>query len=281
MSGYFEALLVVLAINTLAAYGAALPLSVGILNLGTAGFMAVGAYVSAYLTNEIGFAVGLGIAVGAFAAGVLALALGQMVLRTEGIYLALATVAMGQILSALFLNLDMVGGAAGYPVMNYVEAPSIFIVAVAVCGAMLLLGQTRLWLCWIAIKNDAVVSDLFGMNVRGFRLAALAGGAVIAGLAGGLYAHYFSYIEAQHFSTTLSIYTVLYVILGGTQTAWGPVVGALAFTFLPELFRPIAEWRFALFAVLIILFMVLRPEGLVTSHLLRRLRRPLAKRELA
>lgn len=269
MSGYLEALLVVAAINVVAAYGAALPLASGILNLGTAGFMAVGAYGSAWLSN-IGVPVGAALLAGSLAAGLLALIVGQAVLRTEGIYLALATVATGQILSATFLNFNVVGGAAGYSVMGWLEAWQVLIISGAVCLVIVTLGHSRLWLNWTAVRNDPLVADLIGMPVRRLRLAALSVGAVLAGLSGGLYAHYFSYIDAQHFSTMLSVYTVLYVILGGTQTPLGPIVGALAFTFIPELFRPIAEWRYVIFAGIIIGFMIMRPEGIVTSTMLRR-----------
>lgn len=272
MSGYMEAVLVVLAINVIMAYAAALPLSAGLLNLGTAGFMAVGAYVSAYLSNEIGLHVGLAIVSGAMIAGLIAVIIGIPVLRTHGMYLALATLALGQVLGAVFLNLDIVGGAAGYPVMGFLEAPIVLGTAVVLVVLLAIFSQSRFWLYLTAIKNDPTVCDLFGVGVRNVQLTAFAVGGVLAGIAGGLYAHHFSYIEAQHFSATLSIYTVLFVILGGTQTIIGPLVGAAFFTFLPEALRASAEWRFVVFAVFIIIFMVLRPQGMITSALLRKLR---------
>jgi branched-chain amino acid transport system permease protein len=99
----------------------------------------------------------------------------------------------------------------------------------------------------------------------------------VAGLAGALHAHHFSYIEAQHFNVLLSIYIVLYVLLGGTQTIYGPLLGAAVFTLLPEVLRGSAQWRYVIFAALILALMTWRPQGLVTRSLLRRLfewRRP-------
>ena len=93
----------------------------------------------------------------------------------------------------------------------------------------------------------------------------------IAGIGGGLYAHHFSFIEAQYFNISLSITIVLYVLLGGTQTVIGPVLGAALFTLLPEVFRASANWRYVAFAAALIVIMALRPEGLVTGAQLRRL----------
>jgi branched-chain amino acid transport system permease protein len=110
-----------------------------------------------------------------------------------------------------------------------------------------------------------------GLNVRAFQVAAFALGSAIAGVGGGLYAHHFSYIEAQYFSITLSISIVLYVLLGGTQSVIGPVLGAAVFTLLPEVLRGSAQWRYVLFAAILIAVMVVRPQGLVTGAQIRRL----------
>ena len=110
-----------------------------------------------------------------------------------------------------------------------------------------------------------------GIEVRGFQIAAFAIGSAIAGIGGGLYGHHFSFIEAQYFNIALSITIVLYVLLGGTQTVLGPLVGATIFTLLPELLRASASWRYVLFAAGIIVLMALRPQGLITGAQLRRL----------
>jgi branched-chain amino acid transport system permease protein len=282
MSGYQLGLLVILCFNVIAAYSVYLPLAAGQLNLGIAGFMAVGAYAAAYLSNEIAWPLWAAIPAGGVAAGVVALAVAVPILRTQGIYLALATFALGQVISAVFLNLDVVGGAAGYQVVAYAAPALVIAVTVAVVLFVVMLSQTRFALYLTAIKNDKVVSDLLGLNVRALQVAAFAAGAVIAGIGGGLYGHHYSFLEAQHFSVALSVYTVLYVLLGGTQTVWGPLVGAAFFTLVPELLRAGGAWRYVIFAVFIIGFMALRPQGLVTSTLgraLMRLLRPTRARE--
>ena len=271
MSGYLEGVVVLLAINVVYAYGAFLPMAAGQLNLGIAGFAAIGAYCSAFLTNNTPLPAAAAISLGGLAAGLVALAVAVPVLRTRGIYLALATFALGEIVRAAILNIDAVGGAAGYPVATFIHLPMIAGFAVGVTLAVSLLFVTRFGIAITAVHDDERVADLMGLDVRAFQVAAFALGSALAGVGGGLYAHYFSFIEAQHFSISLSIMIVLYVLFGGTQSVLGPVVGALVFTVLPELLRGADHWRYALFATIVILVMVARPQGLISSSILRRI----------
>ena len=134
-----------------------------------------------------------------------------------------------------------------------------------------LLFATRFGIAVTAVHDDERVADLMGIDVRAFQVAAFALGSVIAGIGGGLYAHHFSFIEAQYFNISLSITIVLYVLLGGTQTVIGPLFGAAVFTLLPEVLRASAHWRYVAFAAVLIVLMALRPEGLVTGAQVRRL----------
>lgn len=277
MSGYLTGVLVTLSFNVIAAYAVYLPMAAGQLNLGIAGFMAIGAYMGAFLTNELAWPIWAAVPVSAGLAGTVGLLIGLPVLRTHGIYLAMATFALGQVISATFLNLEVVGGAAGYPVAAYAPPAVVFAAAAGVFLFMVLLSTTRFALYLTAVKSDATVADLLGISVRGIQVAAFTLGAVVAGFGGALYGHHYSFIEAQHFNVMLSVFPVLYVLFGGTQTVLGPLVGALFFTLAPEWLRASAEWRYALFAMFIILFMAARPQGLVTTSMFRLLRARKAK----
>jgi branched-chain amino acid transport system permease protein len=280
VSGYLEGVLVLLAINVILAYAAFLPIVAGQLNLGVAGFMATGAYVSAYLTNAHAW---LPVPAALAAMGLtaaLALVVAVPILRTRGIYLALATFAFGQVVQATILNLNVVGGASGYPVAAHIGFAVIAAFAVIVFVLVYLLFHTRFGISVTAVSDDELVADQMGLSVRWLQTAAFVIGSAVAGLAGALQAHHFSYIEAQGFNVMLSIYIVLYVLLGGTQTVYGPLLGAVVFTLLPELLRGSAQWRYVIFAGLILALMTWRPQGVVTRRLLRRLldwRRPAAE----
>ena len=271
MSGYAEGVLVLLSINVVLGYAAFLPMAAGQLNLGVAGFAAIGGYVSAYLSNKAAIAAIVAIPLGGLAAGAIALIIAVPVLRTRGIYLALATFAIGQIVQATILNLEVVGGAAGFPVVAFIGLPTMAAFAAGVFVLVCLLFATRFGIALTAVHDDERVADLMGLDVRAFQVAAFVLGSLIAGIAGGLYAHHFSYIEAQYFNISLSITTVLYVLFGGTRSVLGPLLGAAVFTLLPELLRASAQWRYVLFAAVIIVVMALRPQGLVTGTDIRRL----------
>lgn len=280
MSGYVEGILVILLLNVIFAYAVYWPLAAGQLNLGVAGFVGIGAYVSAYASNEFGIPPYIACVGAGFVAFALALVIAVPVLRTKGIYLALATFAFGQVLQSLFLNLEIVGGAAGYPVISYIGVGGIAVCTAAVFLITAFLDRTRFGLNMVAVHDDEAVSDLFGINVRAYQALAFALGAGFAGFGGALYGHHFSYIEPQNYSILFSISIVLFVLLGGTQTVVGPLVGAAFFTLLPEVLRGSEEWRYAIFAVCIIVIMIPRPQGLITSDQLSALRQFLVRGRL-
>ena len=270
MRGYAEGVLTLLAVNIVLAYGAYLPMAAGQLNLGTAGFAAIGAYSSAVLSNH-GLSPLLAIPAAALVAGTIGVVVAVPVLRTRGIYLALATFALGQVVQATLLNISFIGGAAGYPVTAYMSGLAVITFAGGVVVLVFLLFATRFGISVTAVHDDERVADLMGLNAWAFQVAAFALGAGTAGIGGALYAHHFSFIEAQYFGIALSISIVLFVIFGGTQTVLGPLAGAIVFTLLPEFMRAGAQWRYIIFAAIIIVMMVVRPQGLISGAQLRRL----------
>src|SRR4029077_17863547 len=130
-------------INVVLAYAAFLPMAAGQLNLGVAGFAAIGGYGLGFISNNSLVPALLAIPLGGLAAGLVALVVAVPVLRTRGIYLALATFALGQIVQATLLNLEVVGGAAGYPVTAFIRLPTIALFAAGVVLVVALLFATR------------------------------------------------------------------------------------------------------------------------------------------
>src|SRR2546423_6421882 len=264
MSGYLESVLVLLAINTILAHAAFLPMSAGQLNLGVAAFVAIGASRGGYLSQTYGFHPVLAAFAAVGVAGLVGWLVAFPILRTRGIYLALATFALNQVVQGAILNLNVVGGASGYPVPAHIGFAVVAAFSVSVIVLVLVLFRTRFGISVTAVRDDERVADLMGLSVRSVQSAAFTAGAALAGLGGALYAHHFNYIEAHNYRLLFSIYVVLYVLLGGTQTAIGPLLGAAGFTLLPELLLGSAAWRYVIFACLIIGIMSLRPQGVVT-----------------
>jgi len=283
VSGELEGLLVILCLNTIYAYGVFLPAASGQLNLGAAGFITLGAYCSAYLNSAVD---GLDIAAywtipaAVLFTGLVGFLIAFPILRTRGVYMVLATFAFAEVVAGLVINLEFLGAAQGMPVDAHMPFGGLAAITLLVVAISYYVMSTRFGLAMRSIHDDENVSTLFGVDTRMTRVWAFTIGAAITGLGGALYGHHFNYVEAQNFNVLLSIYILLYVLLGGTQTAWGPIVGALFFTFVPELFRYLGritdqEWlqegRFVAFGVLIVLMMVFRPEGVVTRTMLERL----------
>jgi branched-chain amino acid transport system permease protein len=294
MSGYWAGILTILSINIIFAYGIFLPVASGQLNLGGAGFQATGAYAAAYIAAQFGAGPLVTIASGALIAGLLGWLMAYPMLRTKGVYLVLATFAFAEVVSGIVLNSEKLGGPTGLTVPNFIDWYVPGIAAAVVAVGIFYLMSTRFGLNMRACHDDDVVTDLMGVNVRGVKVAAFALGAALAGFAGALYAHAFNYVEIQSFGAMVSIYVLLFVLLGGTQTPWGPIVGATFFTILPEAIRPVLpliktaaiavfgpivpatppddSWRFVILGLCTIVMMALRPEGLVTSTMIERLR---------
>jgi branched-chain amino acid transport system permease protein len=270
MSGYAAGILAVLCINLILAYSVFLPAAAGMLNLGAAGFMAVGAYGSAWADAQ-GWPLAGCMAFGAGCAALLGCAVAVPILRTRGVYMVLATFALGEVVAGIIINIEPLGAAAGLPVGSFVDVLPIAAAAGVVALFVVYLLSTRFGLTMRAIHDDEQAAALFGIHVRLTKVLAFTLGAGLAGLAGALYGHHYNYIEVANFNLTLSTYTLLYVLIGGTQTALGPLVGAAIFSLLPEALRGGEQWRFVIFAVLIIATMALRPEGVVTRAGLARL----------
>lgn len=285
MSGELEGILVILCLNTIYAYGIFLPAASGQLNLGAAGFITLGAYCSAWLNSEeMGLALPMIVSIpGAILfAGAIGFIISFPILRTRGVYMVLATFAFAEVVSGLIINLEFLGAAAGMPSEGHAPFEVLAIVTVLVVAFCYYLMSTRFGLAMRSIHDDEGVATLFGVDVRMSRVAAFTLGAALMGLGGALYGHHYNYVEAQTFNVLLSIFILLYVLIGGTQTAWGPLFGALFFTFVPEAVRwlgrniggefgkELIEYRLVVFGIIIVLMMVLRPEGFITRTLLER-----------
>ncbi len=243
----------------------------GQFSLGHAGFMAVGAYTAAVITNQFGDlntffagAVFLGaLLAGGLVAAVTGLLVGIPTLRLRGDYLAIVTLGFGEIIRVIFQNMNAVGGARGLSVShgwtNFFWAFGFAAVTVYVVTALVHSTYGR---GFIAVRDDEVAASAMGINPTKYKVTAFVIGAFFAGIAGGLYAHSKQFITPGGFNFMESIAIVVMVILGGMGNTIGVILAAVLLTLLPEFLRPVAEYRMIIYSLLLIVLMLTRPQGL-------------------
>jgi branched-chain amino acid transport system permease protein len=251
-------------INVLLAWSAYLMLSCGSLSLANGAFMAIGAYSAGFLTVSWGLPLSLAI----FLAGILTAAIGLLMafpaLRTKGIYFVMLTVGITFIVQAAFENTEIVGGVRGMGGLLGTEVWHVFVLVFVVLLGLIWVSRSHLQRLLDAAREDEQVAQAIGINVVYLKVLSFAIGAMIAGCAGALYAHYMVFISPEHFGISLSLYICLSVVLGGTNNLWGPALGATVITLLPEVSRGLADWRALGFGVAIVLLLLVRPDGILS-----------------
>ncbi|MEO6846517.1 MAG: branched-chain amino acid ABC transporter permease [Chthoniobacterales bacterium] len=246
-----------------------------------AAFMAVGAYTSALLTTNahpfitslsafVGTSFGTEIVflgalvLGGLVAALAGLLVGVPSLRLHGDYLAIVTLGFGEIIRVLLLNTNVLGGAAGMTgIPAYTNLFWVFAVAAITIYAVWGLINSTYGRGFLAVRDDEIAAEAMGINSTKYKVVAFVIGAFFAGVAGGLYAHCVQFISPERFGFMQSIEVVVMVILGGMGQMAGVVGAAGLLTFLNEWLRNLAEYRIIVYALLLILLMILRPQGLL------------------
>jgi branched-chain amino acid transport system permease protein len=255
-------------INVLLAWSVYAVLLTGSLSFAQGAFMAVGCYGAGVLTAKFGWPLSWACLAAAGGAALLAAVVGYPALRLRGIYLILVTLGITFCVRVLLENISYVGGVAGFGGMQGADLGSVLI-AIAVVGAALLwVSLSPLQRLCDAVREDDRVAASMGINVTAIRLIGFASGAAIAAVAGALYGHYMNFVRPENFDVLLSVYVVLYVVLGGGNNMFGAFFGAVIMTLLPEYFRVLADWRPTLFGVAILAMLLVRPSGLLSMRLL-------------
>ena len=253
-------------INILMAWGVYIALAAGALTFGASAFMAVGCYGAGLLTVKAGWPLIPACLMGSVASGALGFAFGFPALRVRGIYLILTTIGIAMSMVVILENIDFVGGTVGFGGMG---GATVWhgVGAVLVVGAALWwVSRSPLQRVLDAVREDDEVAASLGMNVVFVKLTAFAIGSAVAGLAGGLYGHYITFVRPDTFNVLISIYAVMFVILGGTNNFWGAALGAAIMTIVPEQVTFMRDWRPTVFALTIIVLLLFRPKGLITTR---------------
>jgi branched-chain amino acid transport system permease protein len=251
----------------------------GLLDLGYVGFYAVGAYTTAVVTSgqfTLPWITALPLSViMAMIAGVI---LGTPTLRLRGDYLAIVTLGFGEIIRITANNSDWLGGPRG--ISKIARPPSFgplqfgvlnakpywylgFTVILIVIFVLTRLENSRVGRAWAAVREDEDAAELMGVDTFKFKLWAFAIGAAIGGIAGSLYASKVGFINPDNFQLQLSILFLAAVVLGGTGSMYGVIMGGFLVAWIPERFRGFATRRYFVFGVVLVLVMVFRPQGII------------------
>ncbi|MDI9520298.1 MAG: branched-chain amino acid ABC transporter ATP-binding protein/permease [Bacillota bacterium] len=257
----------------------------GQLALGHAGFMAIGGYTSAILTKivlaDLGFSFGLSLPISLIAGGLVAALFGMLIgipaLRLEGDYLAIITLGFGEIIRVVIENMEITGGAAGLTritrmsrafsedrlTSSIVQFAIVFWITVLIIASIFTLGRSRHGRAIISIRENAIAAEATGIPTTRYKLLAFTIAAFFAGIAGGLFAHQTSILDAKAFGFNKSIEYLVMVVLGGMGSITGSIIASFVLVSLPEMLRGLAEYRLVIYSLLLIIMMLFRPSGLL------------------
>lgn len=275
-------LLVMALINAVIALGLNVVLKTGQVSMAHAGFMAIGAYLSAQLTLKLGVPFLVGFAAAGLGAAVVALGLGRIILRLKGVYFLLFTFALNEFLFLLNKNAPaLTGGNDG---LVGIEPPTLPLVAdplrakAAFYYLALVVMALALAFVWAlyrspfgramdAVRESELLAGATGYDPMRVKMIAFSIGCLLAGLGGSLYAHFLRYIAPFSFTFWESVNFLLMNIVGGSASLWGPLIGAMILTPLPELLRAYVVWQQVLYGLTFIVFMRFLPDGVTSLYL--------------
>ena len=290
---FYFGLAQIIGVHTLIGLSAYIVLLTGQVSLAQAGFFAVGAYVAGMLTVLAGWAILPALAASSLLGAMVACAVGFPALRVKGLMLVIATLAFGEGVRLFFFNFDYqvakggvklgpLGGEGFRQIRYFPENGWTTMDVMLFIWAFVVLVMALLW--WFdrsrygavlrAVGEDELAAQSVGINLTAVKVSAMTIGGAIAGLGGGIYAHYTTHIEHASFGILLATFALAYPILGGLGSVFGTVVAAIFVQgFLVEGLRFLGDWRNLLFGALIVLAMNVRPKGFLDAPTLQWLKR--------
>jgi branched-chain amino acid transport system permease protein len=284
---FYLGLAQVIGIHTLLGLSAWCVLHTGQVSIAQGGFFAIGAYVAGMLTSMWGWPLGLALLTGAILSGVVAVAVGFPALRIKGLMLVVATTAFAEIVRLVFFNLTWrvqtpqglvgpdgslgFGGIRYFPGNGWTTLEVNFLIWFLVVVVMLFLGwldRSRVGTLWRAVGEDELAAQSAGINLTAAKVSAFGVGGCIAGLAGGVFAHYATHIEHNNFGILLATFAIAYPIIGGLSSLAGTLLAVIFIQgVLLEGLRFLGDWRSLLFGALIVVVMLVRPSGFLRRSL--------------
>ncbi|MBP0599582.1 branched-chain amino acid ABC transporter permease [Herbaspirillum sp. LeCh32-8] len=252
-----------IGVNAMLALSIYVTLSCGLLSLANAAFMGIGAYTASLLTMQYDLPLPIALAAGGVLPSLVALVIGIPTLRLSGVYLAMATLGFGEVVRVIVLNLDITGGPMGLNgVPPLTEWWHIVLILGVTIYALARLRRSKTGRAFEAIKEDEVAARLMGVNVAGYKLLAFVIGAAIAGVAGGLNAHFTFTIGPNNYGFENAVDILTMAVFGGTSNLIGPMIGSTILSLLPEVLRHFKDFRLAINGLILILVVLYLPKGI-------------------
>ena len=259
-----EADLITIGINMIMGLSMFLPMTVGQLSFGQAGFMSIGAHIAVVLTLYAGVSFPIALLVAGLGSSLVGFLVGVPVLRLRGLLLALVTFAFAQVVEVFFLNFKPTGAAEGIRgIFPYTNVWYVFGFLVLLVLFLARLRRSRMGRAFDAVKLDETAAEAMGIDVTRAKLTAFAAGAFVAGVGGGLYAHHAVFIQYDNFDFKRSVDIAMYMVLGGMDVLSGPLLGAFIITYLSTALQFLADWRWEVWGSIVILVMIFRPQGIL------------------
>ncbi len=252
-----------LGVNAMLALSIYVTLSCGLLSLANAAFMGIGAYAASLISMQTGLPFPVALAVGGVLPALVALIIGIPTLRLSGVYLAMATLGFGEVVRVVVLNMDITGGPLG---LNGIPLKTewwhIVLLLALTLYILARMRRSKIGRAFEAIKEDEVAARLMGVNVAGYKLLAFVIGAAIAGVAGGLNAHYTFTIGPGNYAFENAVEILTMAVFGGTGSLVGPTLGGMLLTLLPEALRDFNSYRSVVNGLILVLVILYLPKGI-------------------
>src|SRR5665213_629557 len=202
---YIESILIFSGINIVLALSLYLPVSAGLLSLGQGGFMAIGAYVSGYMTSVMDWPFAVALICGGLVAGAVGFLVGIPSLRIKGVYLIIMTLGFGEIVRVFFLNFEPTGAASGMGgIPVHTTLPIVILVVILSLFLCFQIRGSRIGRALEAVRDDELAAEVIGINLMRVKLAIFGLGAFLAGIGGGLFSHYATFIDPGQFGFSRS-----------------------------------------------------------------------------
>lgn len=264
---YWVEIFTIAGINAIIALGLYVTMMTGQISVAHAAFAGIGGYTVGVLTVNFGLPFAVGLAVGSLLGALVAVGLSLLILRLRHFYLAVATVGFGEALVVLAINSEYLGGATGF--RGIPRNTNLLLVLASLAVIVFFawrLQNSRVGQAFRAISDDEVTAAAIGIDVRGYRILSFTLGSGIAAFGGGLQAQYLGLMQAPDMNFLHSVTFLVFVAFGGTEIFWGPLLGSIALTLLPELLRFSLYDRYVIYGALLVLTMVFRPKGLISRQ---------------